>query len=264
MSALPLSYVDLVVATLLISVAGGVSAALKLGLGGRLLTASLRSVLQLGLIGFVLEWVFALERWYLVLAVFASMVINAGIAAVQRTERRFAGIWQTGLWSVTLSSVVTTFVVVEVVIGVTPWYSPRYVIPLLGMVLGNALTGLSLTLDRVMADLDEKRDQVEGRLALGATIWQACRPHVREAVRLGMVPVLNSMAVVGIVSLPGMMTGQILGGASPVEAVKYQLVVMFMIACATSLGTMTAAVLSFRYLVTSDHQLDVRRLRKRK
>ncbi|MDX2054915.1 MAG: iron export ABC transporter permease subunit FetB [Polyangiaceae bacterium] len=263
MNAIPLRYIDLIAATLLILVAGSVSAVLKLGLGKRLAVASVRSVVQLGLIGFVLEWVFSLERWYLVVAVFASMVVNAGVAAVQRTERRFSGIWQTGLFAVTLSSVVTTFVVVEVVIGVDPWYSPRYVIPLLGMVLGNALTGLSLTLDRVMADLDEKRDQVEGRLALGATIWQACRPHVREAVRLGMVPVLNSMAVVGIVSLPGMMTGQILGGASPIEAVKYQLVVMFMIACATSLGAIAAAMLCFRFLVTTDHQLDVARLRKR-
>lgn len=257
-----LSYVDLVVATSLVVVAGGVSLALRLGVTARLAIAAGRTVIQLALIGLVLEWVFDLERWYVVVAVVASMVINAGVAAVRRTERRFAGIWSSSLIAVTVSAVFTTFVVVEVVVGVDPWYAPRYVIPLLGMVLGNALTGLSLCLDRVMTDLDEKRAQVEGWLALGASGWEACRDLIGDAVRTGMIPILNAMTVVGIVSLPGMMTGQILAGESPGAAVKYQIVVMFMIASASALGSMSAALFAFRRLVTPRHQLAVRRLRK--
>lgn len=262
MNAIEIPYSGLAVAASFIAAAGLVSFALRLGVSKQLWIAAARTVIQLGLLGLVLEWVFSQRSGYLVGAVVASMVINAGIASVRRTERRFAGIWHSGLIAVTLSSVITAFIVTEFVIGVDPWYEPRYIIPLLGMVLGNTLTGLSLCMDRVMSDLDERRELVEGYLTLGATAWQACRPFVSEAVRTGMIPIVNSMSVVGIVSLPGMMTGQILAGAAPEEAVKYQIVVMFMIAGATSLGALLAGLLTFRKLVTRDHQLAYHRLRK--
>ena len=262
MTAIAISNQGLAIAGGFVIVAGLVSFALRLGVEKKLWIASARTIVQLGLLGLVLKWVFEQREWYLVTAVLASMIINAGIAAVRRTERRFAGIWSSGLIAVTVSSVVTTAVVLTLVVNIRPWYEPRYAIPLLGMVLGNTLTGLTLCLDRVMTDLDEKRDQVEGWLALGATRWEACRPYVGDAVRTGMIPIVNSMSVVGIVSLPGMMTGQILAGASPEEAVRYQIVVMFMIAGATSLGALLAGLLAFRRLVTPNHQLDHHRLRK--
>ncbi len=183
------------------------------------------------------------------------------VAAVRRTERRYPGIYLAGLVSVTLSSVLTTAVVTEVVVGVQPWYDPRYVIPLMGMVLGNSLNGISLTLDRLTADLERRRDEVELWLSLGATAWEATRPLVVDAVRAGLVPILNAMTVAGIVSLPGMMTGQILAGAPPLQAVRYQIVVMFMIAGASSLGALLAGLLSFRRLTTRRHQLLVHLLR---
>jgi putative ABC transport system permease protein len=262
MNVIALSSADLAIATSLVLIAGAISFAMRLGVTQRLAIAALRTVVQLALLGLVLEWVFDLRRWYLVLAVLASMILNAGIAAVRRTEHRFAGIWQSGLIAVTTSSVLTTFVVVELVIRVDPWYEPRYVIPILGMVLGNTLTGISLSFDRLMNDLDDKRDQVEGWLALGATHWEACRPFVRTAISTGLIPILNSMTVVGIVSLPGMMTGQILAGSPPGQAVKYQIVVMFMIASSSSIGAYLAAMLGFRRLVTSRHQLAHHRLRR--
>ena len=262
MTIIELSYGDLAIATALIAMAGLASLVLRLGVTNRLLIASVRTVVQLALLGLVLEWVFDQRRWFVVVAVLASMIVNAGVAAIRRTDRRFAGVWASSLIAVTVSSVVTTFVVVELVVQVRPWYEPRYVIPLLGMVLGNTLTGLSLSLDRLMADLDDKRSQVEGWLALGATAWEACRPHIREAVRTGLIPIINSMTIVGIVSLPGMMTGQILAGGAPMDAVKYQIVVMFMIASATGLGATLAALLAFRRLVTKRHQLASHRLRR--
>jgi len=261
-NAISISYGGLAVAGGFVLFAGLVSFALRLGVESRLWIASVRTVVQLGLLGLVLKWVFEQREWYLVTAVLASMVINAGVAAVRRTERRFAGIWSSGIIAVTVSSVLTAAVVLTLVVKIRPWYEPRYAIPILGMVLGNTLTGLSLCLDRVMADLDEKRDQIECWLALGATRWEACRPVIGDAIRTGMIPIINSMSVVGIVSLPGMMTGQILAGASPQEAVRYQIVVMFMIAGATSMGALLAGLLAFRRLVTANHQLAHHRLRK--
>lgn len=258
---IPLTPTGLAISGALVLLAGGVSLVLRLGVTGRLAVAALRTVVQLALVGLVLEWVFSVDRWYVVLALLATMVVNAGIAAVRRTGRRFPGIFRTGLFAVTVSGVLVTFVVAEGVVRVAPWYDPRYLIPLMGMVLGNALTGISLCLDRIMADLDQRRGEVEAWLALGATAWEASRPIVAEAVRTGMIPILNSMTVAGIVSLPGMMTGQILAGAAPLTAVKYQIVVMFMIAAAASLGSLLAALLGFRRLVTRRHQLAAHRLR---
>ncbi|RMG18215.1 MAG: iron export ABC transporter permease subunit FetB [Deltaproteobacteria bacterium] len=259
---LPLEWTDLAIASGLVALAGAISLALRLGVTRRLTIAATRTVVQLILVGLILEWVFALDRWWLVLMVLGSMVVNAGVAAVRRAERRYPGIYATGLVAVTLSSVFTTAVVTEVVVGVTPWYDPRYVIPLMGMVLGNSLNGISLTLDRFTADLERRQGEVELWLSLGATVWEASRPLLVDAVRAGLVPILNAMTVAGIVSLPGMMTGQILAGSPPLVAVRYQIVVMFMIAGAASLGALLAGLLSFRRLTTRRHQLVVHRLRR--
>jgi putative ABC transport system permease protein len=123
------------------------------------------------------------------------------------------------------------------------------------MVLGNSLTGISLCLDTLLEALSERRAYVETELALGASRWEAVREPLAQSVRRGLIPIINSMMVVGLVSLPGMMTGQILQGADPLQAVKYQIVVMFMIAASTSLGCMTMALLVYRRLFNERHQL---------
>jgi putative ABC transport system permease protein len=132
------------------------------------------------------------------------------------------------------------------------------------MVLGNALTGVSLALDRFTEDLASRRDQIEAFLALGATRWEAAYKPIQEALRTGMIPTINSMLVMGLVSLPGMMTGQILAGASPIDAVRYQIVIIFMIASGTALGTICVVLLTFRVLFNQEHQLRLERLHRTK
>ena len=147
---------------------------------------------------------------------------------------------------------------------VQPWYSPQYLIPLLGMVLGNTLNGISLSLDRFMESLVNQRDQIETWLTLGATRWEAAHSQVREAIRVGMIPTINSMMVMGLVSLPGMMTGQILAGANPIDAVRYQIMIVFMIAAGAAIGIFSVVLLAFRTLFSPDHQLRLDRLTKAK
>jgi putative ABC transport system permease protein len=132
------------------------------------------------------------------------------------------------------------------------------------MMLGNTLTGISLGLDRLGEQLSAQRERVELRLSLGATRWEAAREPVREAVRTGMIPILNSMMVVGVVSLPGMMTGQILSGVAPLAAVRYQIVIMFLIAAGTALGTVSVVILSYRRLFSSRHQFLYQRIRRKR
>jgi putative ABC transport system permease protein len=122
------------------------------------------------------------------------------------------------------------------------------------MILGNTLNGISLGLDRLGGELAAQRLHVESLLALGATRWEAARQPVQKAVRTGMIPIINAMMVVGIVSLPGMMTGQLLAGISPIQAVRYQIVILFLIASGTALGTVSVVLLSYRRLFNEQHQ----------
>lgn len=246
---------QLALSALLIVVNLALSVALRLGLARSLLIAALRMVVQLLLVGFVLEWLFTQDNALVVVAIALVMTAIAGVSAVNRTQRRFAGIYWHSLLSVlTASALVTGFATVGI-IRVQPWYDPQYLIPLLGMVLGNTLNGISLGLDRFMEGLVTQRDQVETLLALGATRWEAAHQTLREAIRVGMIPTINSMMVMGLVSLPGMMTGQILAGANPIDAVRYQIVIVFMIAAGAALGIFGVVLLAYRRLLSPDHQL---------
>jgi putative ABC transport system permease protein len=246
---------DLALAALLLVIPAAISLGLKLGLEQKLGVAAVRTVVQLAGIGLVLEWVFDLNRWYLVVGALTIMLFAAARAAVARSDRRFPGAYLASFLTLTFASGLTAFAVTEAVIGVDPWFAPRYVIPLVGMLLGNALTGISLSMDRFLSDVTQRRRSIEARLALGASMWEATLPWLRDALRNGMIPIINSMMVVGLVSLPGMMTGQILAGADPVDAVAYQILVMFMIAGCTALGTILLGALAFRAIAHPAHRV---------
>jgi putative ABC transport system permease protein len=256
-----LSWGQVAGAAVLLLLNGAISVALRLGLGWQLLLAGVRTVVQLALVGVVLRWVFAMPGWPPVLGLVGVMTLVAGIAAVRRTGHRFPGVWQSGVVAVWVSSWAVGTAALVAVVRVEPWYRAQYAIPLMGMILGNTLSGISLALDRFTGVLDARRDEVEGLLALGATRWEAALPAVRESVRTGMIPMINAMTVVGIVSLPGMMTGQILAGQPPTEAAKYQIVILFLIASGTALGTVIAVLLSYRRLFNARHQFLAGRLR---
>lgn len=261
--AVPLDWLDLLIATVLVVIAGVVSLVVRADLERRLAVASVRTVVQLLLVGYVLSWVFRIDNVLVLFGVIAVMIGAAGRAAVARSSRSFPGAHPRAFATLVLTGCATTFTVTSLIIGVDPWYRPQYVIPLLGMILGNGLTGISLCLDTMLESLSDRRARVEMELSLGATRWEAVRDPLADAVRRGMIPILNSMAVVGIVSLPGMMTGQILQGADPIDAVKYQIVVMFMIAAATAVGCMLVALLVYRRLFNERHQLLSELIRRR-
>lgn len=236
---------DLALATLLIGVPAIISIALKLGLEKNLALASVRTIVQLALLGLVLEWVFSADRWFYVLPMLAVMLFFAARAGIKRSSRRFPGAFIAAFGALTLATSVTTFSVTEIILDVDRWYEPQYIIPLMGMLLGNGLTGISLGLDRMLSDITAQRRTVEARLALGSTLWQATLPWLRQGLRNGMIPIINAMMIVGLVSLPGMMTGQILAGVDPAHAVAYQILIMFMIAAATAMGVIILCLIAF-------------------
>lgn len=256
-----IDYVELSVwqvgcAALLVVLNGVLSVWLRLRMERLLLIASIRTVVQLLLVGVVLEWVFRWQRWYLVLVLASIMTAVAGWTAASRNEHDYSGARRNTIVSVWISSWSVTVVALLIIFSAgDSWYQPQYSIPLLGMVLGNALNGISVGLNAFTDSLVGRRDQVEAILAIGGTRWEAAQPMIRQAVRTGLIPITNSMLVVGIVSLPGMMTGQLLSGMAPMQAVYYQIVVMFSIASATGLGTVGAIVLTYRSVFSDDHQL---------
>jgi putative ABC transport system permease protein len=193
----------------------------------------------------------------------AVMLMAAGREVMSRQKRKFTGGWGFGVGTLSmfLSSFTIALFALNFIVGVEPWYAPQYAIPLLGMLLGNTMSGIAVGLDRLTDTAWNQRAQIEGRLMLGQN-WSRAIGRIRaQSIRSGLIPIINAMAAAGLVSLPGMMTGQILGGSPPMEAVKYQILIMFLIAGGTGFGTLAAVWLGSRRLFDERHRLRLDRLR---
>jgi putative ABC transport system permease protein len=262
MSYVELSGLDLALAALLLVANGGISLAFRLGLEVSFGIAAVRMAVQLAAVGYVLKLVFAQTSplWTLLIAL--VMVLVAGYELVQRQERRFRGWLAFGLGNATLLLVggLATLYAVVVVVHPTPWYAPRYILPILGMVLGSTLTSCSLALQTLTEGAERDRAAIEARIALGATRFAAFSVVLRRSLRTAITPLLNMMSVAGVVSLPGMMTGQILAGADPAEAAKYQIMIMFVLTGASALGAFAAAFGGVLLLTDARHRLRLDRL----
>jgi putative ABC transport system permease protein len=263
MGPIPLTPVDLALAAVLVLLVAATSYYDRLAISRALLVGGLRTAVQLVLIGLVLEALFAFTRLEWVVLMALVMLLFAGREVVARQKRRFIGWWGYGLGTVSMfvSSFTVTVLALVAVIGPVPWYRPQYAIPLLGMLLGNTMSGVALALDRLTQGAWQQRTIIEGRLLLGQRWREAIGEVRREAMRSGMIPTISGMATAGVVSLPGMMTGQILSGVAPIEAVKYQILVMFLIAAGTGFGTQLAVSVGSRRLFDERERLRLDRLR---
>lgn len=252
-----LTYGDIALASSLILIVLMVSWRLRLHLTKTLLMAALRTVVQLSFIGLILAWVFAREQWYEVLSILTIMTLIAGSAAKKRVKRRYKGLFIDTLLAVSVSAVLVTAIAILVILEVQPWYTPQFVIPILGLILGNSLTAISLTSNQLINDFYEQQARIEMMLSLSATPFEAVHEQIRTAIINGMTPTLNSMLVVGVVSLPGMMTGQILAGADPTQAIRYQIVTMFLICVSSTLGCTISALLTYRRFFNKHQQFSL-------
>ncbi|MBK8909371.1 MAG: iron export ABC transporter permease subunit FetB [Rhodospirillales bacterium] len=261
-SYVTLDALDVVLAALLLLINGGLSLWLDLRLERQLTVAAARMVVQLLLVGLVLEGLFALVSPSLTALVMSVMALFAAHEIRARQSRNIAGWWSYGIGggAMSLAGFLVAVFALAVVVQPTPWYHPQYAIPLFGMVLGNAMTGISLGLNTLTTTMVRERAAIEAQLMLGAARWDALRPALRESLRSGFMPIINSMAAAGVVFLPGMMTGQILAGVDPAEAVKYQLVIMFLIAGATGSGVLLATFATALRLTDERHRLRLDRL----
>ncbi|MCO4743988.1 MAG: iron export ABC transporter permease subunit FetB [Proteobacteria bacterium] len=260
---LPISATQLALAAALVGINGLLSLWLGLGLGKKLVIASLRAVVQLTILGLILVPVFAANHPGVVAVLVVFMLAIAGREAVGRTKRTTKTLPLAATAALLIGCGTTALLGSAAVIQVEPFWTPQYFIPLFGMLLGNSLTGLALGFDSALASLDEGRARIETLLGLGATWWEASRPVVADAVRTAMIPILNSMSAVGLVTIPGMMTGQILGGTEPGLASRYQILILFLIAASVALGAIVGTVIAVRALFDGQHRLRVERIIRR-
>ena len=265
MTPILLSPVDLVAASALIVLDGVLSIALRLGLARQLAIAAARMVVQLLLVGLVLRAVFALQSPALTLLIIVLMVLAAAREVSSRPEHRLprAGNLVIGGIAVGAATAVTSLLALATAIRPQPWYDPRYAVPLAGIVLGNAMSAASLVLDSMLEGVAAQARAIETRLAGGETFIAATQPLVRTAIRRGMLPIINSMSAAGIVTLPGIMTGQILAGMDPIEAVKYQILLMFLLAGGSGVAAALTAFAARARLSDGRQRLRLDRLTRR-
>lgn len=247
-----IGYVELFAASALMLIAGIISFTLELGQTKRIIVSTIRCFIQLLAVGFLLIYVFEYQTWWIVVILLVFMMLAATQIATSRVKSSIPGLIPLVFASIFVSSVSIGLVVVELVVHADPWYDARQMIPIFGMVVGNVMSAIAVAIDRLFADMDARESEIFSLVALGATPREAAKSSLSAAIGAGITPTLATMSAAGIVSIPGMMTGQILAGADPLIAAKYQIVVLLMVSAATTLGIVLACFLTFRKRFSAD------------
>jgi len=228
----------------------------RLGKEWEITLASLRMTAQLVLTGFVLTYVFSWQRIWITLIIFAVMEAFAVYTVFGRIKKSlFPALRIVIATSMIIGTSVALAYFLFVIVRVDPWFAPRYFIPVAGMVIGNSMNGISIGIDRLSSGIRSRLDRMEGALMLGASPKEAARPFVKEAFSAGIMPIINNMMGMGIVFLPGMMTGQILAGVAPLNAIKYQIAIMLGIGGAVTITVFLVTELGYRRFFNHHSQI---------
>ena len=230
----------------------------KRGIGREreILIASIRMTLQLVLVGYVLVYIFENTNPLMTILAIAVMEAFAIDNIFKMTQEKLTGRLKNIIaFSMVTGTLTSIFYFLFVVIRIYPWFNPQYFIPIAGMIIGNSMTGISLGVKGIAEGMRNKRALVESSLMLGATPARASREIVNSAFDSAILPTINSMVRMGIVSLPGMMTGQILSGTSPLIATKYQIAIMLGIVGSVALSVILFVILGYRTFFNQEDQL---------
>lgn len=233
---------------------------LKLGQVRPLLISLARMIVQLLLLGVVLEWLFRGRHPAIVGGIALVMLVISAHTVGSRLKGSGWALRLESFVGLAVGLVIVLAISIRLSLHAEPWYEPRVVVPLLGMVLGNSVTGVALAVERFESDLRADRDRVELRLALGASSWRASTPAMRAAVRSALTPIVNSMMIAGIVAIPGMTTGQLLVGAAVNDAIRYQIMIYLSISGMVAISTLSLLMVRLRHYFTPHDQLRIDRL----
>ena len=222
----------------------------------QILIASTRMTVQLTLMGYVLMFVFDNPSWWLTSLMITIMITFAIYNSIKRVKTQMSKeLKKIIAFSMICGALATAVFFIIIVLQVRPWFNPQYFIPISGMIIGNSMTGISLGANKLCSDIEDKKVEIENSLMLGASPVVATREIVNNAFDSAILPTMNNMLTMGIVSLPGMMTGQILSGTFPLTAIKYQIGIMLAILGSTGLATVLFVTLGYRTFFTKDNRL---------
>lgn len=249
-SASNLSILSLLLASSLVLISILFSLKQGLKLERDIIISILRAIIQLSLVGYLLDYIFGLESLVAVIALLAFMVLNAAYNASKR-----GGIDDSLPISFMAIALGTSVTLAILVLTGSLKFESYQIIPVGGMIISNSMVALGLSYKKLQGDFKEKREEITAKLALGSDIYRASEDIIKESIRQGMVPTIDSAKTLGIVTLPGMMTGLILGGKAPLEAIKYQLMVTFMLLSTTSIASYIAVYLAYRKFYNKRKQL---------
>ncbi|KAJ8652788.1 hypothetical protein O0I10_011594 [Lichtheimia ornata] len=251
-----LGWQNVAIASTFILINGIMSLLLGLKLEKSLIIAAIRCLVQLTIMGFILEDVFkARHPAIIMLMTFVLIFLGAYETVYNKSKQTFPGMFMAVLLSTAVSTLLIGIIGSRFAMEQNPFWIPETFIPTMGMLLGNMMSGMAVALSTCLSSVSTRKEHIETYLAFGASRWEAGRSIAVEAVRLAMLPTINQMSVIGLISIPGMMTGQILGGAPVMSAVRYQQIIMFLISASTALGVLTAVIACIRVLIDNRHRL---------
>ncbi|TFK27953.1 hypothetical protein FA15DRAFT_634981 [Coprinopsis marcescibilis] len=243
----------------------GISSIFKLGLGMSLAIAALRCIGQLALVATLLQTVFETENiWLVSLIAFILNFLGTFETVVNKSPRRFQYMFPAVLVAMLGSTIPTSIIGTKYAMSAEKFWTPIQYIPIVGMLCGSTISGIVVAVSYILKEMVENRDKVEIYLAFGATRMEACRPVIIEALRLSLTHPINNMSVLGIIAIPGMMTGAILGGADVQQAAKLQMIIVFMITASTSLAAILTTFSAILVVVDGEHRIRPDRIYDRK
>jgi putative ABC transport system permease protein len=250
-SSTQVSLADVAAALALVAIAAIASRSWHAGLEEDIGIAVLRSFVQLTAIGYVITVIFDQNSAALVVALITVMVVFGALTARQRARQVPNAFWPL-LVSRAVAAAATLGLVVA--LGIFP-ATPRYMVPVGGMVIGNSMTAAAVALNRLGEDVHDQARKIEATLALGANSSQAVTPLVRRSLRSGMITLVDSTKTTGLIFFPGTMVGMLLAGAQPTDAVRLQLILLSVLLGAVSIAALMSITIARRNFFTPAHQL---------
>ncbi|KAJ3548033.1 hypothetical protein NMY22_g1418 [Coprinellus aureogranulatus] len=234
----------------------GVSSVFRLGLSASLFIAAARCMGQLAVVATLLQKVFETKNpWLVALIACVLNLLGTFETVVNKSKRRFQYMFTAVLIAMLGSTIPVSIIGTRFAMEVKPFWTPYQFIPIVGMLCGSTISGIVIAVSYVLKELVENRDKVEIYLAFGATRLEACQPIAVEALRLALTHPINNMSVLGIIAIPGMMTGAILGGSSVHQAAKLQMIIIFMITASTTLASMLTTFSAMLVAVDAEHRI---------
>ncbi len=255
LSSLHISNLQLLSFTLFIFVTAVIARHYKLQLSKDLIIGSIRTYIQLLIMGLALVYIFKYSNPFLSLVVYIWMIFWAARIISKRITAAPFPIFKPTFLCMLVTYLSINIICVGIFLQADPWYTPQLFITIGGMIIGNSMNAMAISLERLFSDTINRRKEIEQKLLFGFTSKAAIQETVRDAIKAGVSPSINNLAGVGLVFIPGMMTGQILGGEDPINAAKYQILIMLMVCSSTALGCMLTVQFMAKKLFNEKSQL---------